>query len=472
MNKMKEIIKYLSVMLIFLALGLVSCDDELEQLPPEQLSNELVLGSYDNLVLATNAIYTPLVGSSWYGRDFTVIADLKGGNSKSSPLNSGRFQTDYNWANNESNTSGVWPSAYYLISRANNVINAIPEIDEIGITTEMLNQLKGEALFLRALAHFDLVRMYAQPYTFESAGPGVPVILVTEIASPSRNTVAEVYTQITADLLEAEGIIGTPDRNATDIAGMASKEAVQALLAKVYLYMANWQSAADYATLLINNSNYSLYTASNYTDVWGTDGASEVIFEIFGNSTQSGWGGYDDIGYIYNPEGYGDVCASNDLLNLFAAGDVRRDLFRDYTKEPGYEWPTKYPGKEIIRVNNVPVLRLSEMYLIRAEAIQNGASISGATSLADINTIITNRGLSSVSTISLNDIYNERRRELCFEGNQLWDLSRTGRGLDRDEAETNVVGDVDIAFPDYKWAMPIPYYEMDANSNMEQNTGY
>ncbi len=461
------------VMLVLIALGFTSCDDELTQLPPEQLSNDLVLSTYDNLVLATNGIYTQLYGTNWYGRDFTVIADLKGGNSKSSPLNTGRFQTEYNWANNQSNTSALWTNAYYLISRSNNIINAIPEIDETGVTPVMLGQLKGEALFLRALAYFDLVRMYAQPYSLDDgASPGVPVVLVTEIASPSRNTVAEVYNQITTDLTEAEGIIGTPDRGATDVAGLASKEAVQALLSKVYLYMENWQKAADYATLLINNSKYSLYTDANYETVWGTDGASEVIFEVFGNGTQSGWPGYDEIGYIYDPEGYGDVCATDDLLNLFEAGDVRRNLFKGFDDNPGFEWPTKYPGKDIVRVNNIPVLRLSEMYLIRAEVILKGASISGVTALGDYNSIRGNRGLDDASSITTNNIYNERRKELCFEGNQLFDLSRTGRGLDRDEAETNVSGEVDIDFPNYKWAMPIPYYEMDANPNIKQNTGY
>ena len=111
------------------------------------------------------------------------------------------------------------------------------------------------------------------------------------------------------------------------------------------------------------------------------------------------------------------------------------------------------------------------MYLIRAEAILNGAT-AGVTALVDYNKIRTNRGLAAAASVSLQDIYNERRLELCFEGNQLWDLSRTGRGLDRDEAETQIAGDVDISFPEYRWAMPIPYYEMDANTNMVQNPGY
>jgi len=467
--------KLLYISAIILALGalMTSCDDELELLPPEQISNELALSSYDNLVLATNGIYTPLYGVDWYGRDFTVIADLRGGNGKSSPLNTGRFQTEYRWANTPSTTSGLWASAYVSIARANNVINAIPNIDETGVTEEMLGQLKGEALFLRALSYFDLVRMYAQPYSYQNGETmGVPVVLETKIDKPARNTVSEVYQQILADLTEAEGITSTPDRAATDIAGLASKEAVQALMAKVYLYMEQWQNAADYATKIINSGKYQLYTADNYASAWGTDGASEVIFEVFGNSSQTGWAGYDEIGYIYHPDGYGDVCASQQLLDLYDANDVRTEVFKGSPKFSEFLWPNKYPGKDIIRVNNIPVLRLAEMYLIRAEAILEGASISGATAVGDYNMIRTNRGLTEVATVSLQNVYDERRRELCFEGNQVWDLSRTGRDLDRDEAETNMSTNIDVSFPDYKWAMPIPIAEIEANANVKQNPKY
>ena len=469
---MKEIIKYLAAVLIIFGFIFTSCDDELEQLPPEQLSNELVLSTYDNLVLATNGIYNLLYDANWYGREFTVIGDLKGGNSKSSPLNTGRFQTEYNWGNNASSTSGLWTPAYYLISRANNVINATEGFTQTGITEAMIGQLKGEALFLRALAYFDLVRMYAQPYTADNgASLGVPVVLVTENGQPARNTVAEVYAQIVADLTTAEGITGTADRGQTDDAAMVTKEAIQALLAKVYLYMGDWGNAATYATKLINNPKFALYTAAEYNSVWGVDAASEVIFEVYGNATQSSWPGYDEIGYIYDPDGYGDVCATNQLLDLFEAGDVRADLFKGHPDYSGFLWPNKYPGKDIIRVNNIPVLRLAEMYLIRCEATLKGAS-SGVPAINDINTIRAKRNASALGSVTLQNLYEERRRELCFEGNELWDLSRTGRGLNRDEAEVIIAGDVDIAFPDYRWAMPIPTFELSANANMVQNPGY
>ncbi len=126
---------------------------------------------------------------------------------------------------------------------------------------------------------------------------------------------------------------------------------------------------------------------------------SEIIFEVYGaegNSSHSNW---DVISYIMSPEGYGDIAASRDVYNLYEDGDVRKALFRNY--EPNYVndlWSLKYPGKAPdgnLREDNIPVLRISEMYLIRAEAILNGAFVSGATAHDDLNMIRSNRGASS-----------------------------------------------------------------------------
>jgi len=184
--------------------------------------------------------------------------------------------------------------------------------------------------------------------------------------------------------------------------------------------------------------------------------------------------------YMVDPEGYGDIATSDDLYSLFEVGDVRADLFRTHTPFPGDRWTLKYPGrlgKLPKREYNVPVLRLSEMHLIRAEAILNGATVSGVTALDDLNVIRTNRGLAAAVAVDLDELYDERRRELCFEGNELWDLSRTGRSLVRVDftGVTNqnvpwVQGGT--ALDNYLWALPIPQVEVDANENMEQNVGY
>lgn len=456
-----------------------SCKDFLVEQPQLEQTNELMLSSLDGLDLATAGAYSRLYSTDWYGRNLIVIGDLKGGNAKISPITSGRFVTEYMWNNQPGTSSLLWTEAYDVIAQANNIINAIEAgIDDPDATAENLSQLTGEAKFLRALGYFDLVKLYAQPYTSSSTGLGVPVVMLTEIGLPARNTVAETYDQVVADLLAAESALAETNlREGSDANSWASKPAAQALLARVYLYMGNWAKAAEYATKLINNSNYALYTAAEYTTwdkggLWGEDKpGKEMIFYLYGSEGNSAHGNWDVLPYIMGPKGYADVGASKDLINLYEDGDVRKDLFTNTDLYPDDFWSKKYPGKyDNLRVDNIPILRLAEMYLIRAEAILNGASVSGVTALSDYNMLRSNRGLANATTVTLTDIYNERRRELCFEGHQLFDLARTKRSLER--VDYDGATNQNIAFPDYRWAFPIPTAEVDANENMVQNEGY
>ncbi|NLM93851.1 MAG: RagB/SusD family nutrient uptake outer membrane protein [Bacteroidales bacterium] len=458
-----------------LAFLLPSCEDFLDLAPPLEMTTELSLSTIAGLEEATNGCYAPLYSTNWYGRAFPVIGDLKGGNAKASPLNSGRFRSEYTWTNNPSSTAGVYYQGYIAITRACNVLEYADKLEDPDASPARINQLKGESYFIRALAYFDLIRMYAQPYTQAPQSLGLPLIVKSEVSYPSRATVAEIYTQIEADLEEAIALLdfeSRPSASNGSTAAFANKYSALALRAKVALYKGEWQDAADYANLVITNGNYTLYNTANYLTVWGKNAQSEIIYEVFGKDGQSYYPGFDEIGHIYNPNGYGDVCATNDLMSLFEENDVRAGLFRGRDDLPGYSWTWKYPGKAHSRENNIPVLRLSEMYLIRAEAALNGAG--GYNALADYNAIRSNRGLTDAASVSLQDIYNERRRELCFEGNQLWDLSRTGRGLDRDENEILITEtfNIDIPFPDHRWAMPIPLNEILVNSNIVQNPGY
>lgn len=461
---------------------LVSCEDFLLQEPVLQQTSELTLSSFDGLNNATVGAYTPLYGANWYGGYYVLSSDMRGGNGKLKPNDAGYQFDSYTWNYTAENTENLWGSAYSTISRANNVINAIPTYEGNESEKATLQKYKAECLFIRAIAHFDLVRLYAQPYSSGKSGLGVPVVIETKIDEPARNTIEEVYSQVVSDLKEAESLFGDYKREGgADPKGFATKEAAQALLARVYLYMEDWQNAADYATKVIESGKYEMWTADQYVTVseneegaWGreTEG-SEVIFAVYGAQGNSGFPGQVGIPYMTNPEYHGDVCASNDLLNLYEDGDVRRDLFyADTQGRPvyeGYFWTNKYPSKTGDgSTNNTPVLRLSEMYLIRAEAIYKGASIAGVSALSDFNMVRTNRGLPTrTSSIILSDISDERRRELCFEGHMLFDLARRKEALVRNDYVAS--SNQNIPFPDKKWAVPIPKSEMNANENMVQN---
>ena len=482
--------RYIHKILAVLILGMlfVACSkDFLDQVPRLSQSNELSLSTYDGLNNATLGAYSLLCSQFWYGAEFVITSDLKGGNAKRGPINSGRYVSEYLWNNSPNVTSGLWNDAYSTIARANNVINVIDDgFSQAGIDQESLDILKGECLFLRALAYWDLVRIYSLPIALGEDNMGVPVVVKTENGYPARNTVGEVYERVVADLLTARTLLPEDNERGSDGA-WASKWTATALLSKVYLYSGKWQLAADNATDVINNAGFTLFTAAKYDTwdnggYWGSGGqGDEIIFQVDGSQGNTDHGFWEAISYILNPDGYGDVAASQDLLNLYEPGDVRGNLFVKPASHPTVSWTLKYPGRlgGVPQLDfNTPVLRLSEMYLIRAEALLHSATVAGVTALADFNVLRTKRGLTATSVAPmLDDIYKERRRELCFEGNELFDLARTQRSLVRNDYNGSMRKDVPFvvggtAIDNYLWAMPIPQAECDANVNMIQNPEY
>lgn len=473
--------------MITLAVLLSACEDFLVKEPRLSQSNELTLSTYDGLNSATGGVYAELCSTSWYGAGLVITADMKGGNAKRGSVVSGRYTDEYLWNNRPGATSGLWSTAYSTIAKANNVIEVIDAgFSESGVEQADLDLLKGECLFMRGLAYFDLARMYCQPYSAGTENLGVPVVLVTENGYPARNTVGETYDRVVTDLQDATALLPASNPRGDDAAS-ATKVAAQALLAKVHLYMENWQEAADLATTVIGTAGLSLFPDNVYSTwdkkgYWGSGGpGAEIIFQVDGTQANTYHGYWEAISYMMDPFGYGDCAASMDVISLYEPDDVRGKLFLQPSKFPGEYWSLKYPGRlggTPKREYNTPVLRLAEMYLIRAEAILNGATVTGVTALNDYNAIRTHRGLAAATAApSKNDIYAERRRELCFEGNELFDLARTQRSLVRTDFTGLTNKDVPFvaggtALVNYLWAMPIPQAEIDANVNCEQNPGY
>lgn len=462
------------------ALSLASCSDFLDKAPTTSQSTEVTLSNYAGLNKAAYAAIMPMY--RLYSGSYVLDVEMRSGNGRrelDGTFQSGRFHGQYIWNYSADNTSAMWGSAYYIISAANNVINNLEGKDsEAGVTEQDLNNLKAECLFTRALAHHMNVLYYAQPYTYQPDGLGVPVVLVTEIGTPARNTVKEVYAQIEADLLEAESIIDPKYARASLVDAKAgiTLPAIQALLSRVYLYMGEWAKSAEYASKVIGNSNFNLWTAEELPKVWTKDVADangEVIFEFYGNKSNGYYYSWDDISYVTNPDGYADCGVSKDLYDLYEDNDVRKSLHRTDAKEAsgGLLWTTKYAGKGAGTpdCNNVIVLRLAEMYLNRAEAYFKQSKITEA--MADINAIRANRGVDALTSIGMSDIQLERRLELAYEGHYLWDLGRWGKGVERTDF---TAGDQykNIPFPSYKWALPLPQRELNINPNLVQNPEY
>ena len=479
--------KIFAILTLVLTIGFVGCEDFLEEAPLLTQSSDLTMSTYGGLNNAVAGAYSPLVSTTWYGSFFVLDAEMRAGNAiipSNNDFTSGRMRTPHDLAYAPTITSGLWGFAYYVISMVNNVIDNLEGKDVGDVTAQDLDNLKAEALFLRALSHFDLLRTYALPYSKDPNGPGVPIILHTDKTAseqPARNSVSDVYEQIIADLLEAESIIDPTYARAgvTDSKAVATLPAIQALLSRVYLYSQNWQGAADYATKVINNSAFSMWAAADLEDVWGKEVAGtggEVIFEVYGKRANAYDAWWEGPSHMTNPKGYADCAAHPDLVGMYDAGDVRGDLFRtDADGVSGSMWTTKYIGKgdgdavSTPDANNVIVLRLSEMYLNRAEALINGASVSGATALGDLNIIRANRGAAALGSAGAGAVFEERRMELAFEGHIWFDYARTNRNMSRTKSDGSLIS---LASDDGRWALPIPKRELDVNANLIQNEGY
>lgn len=462
-----------------------SCSDFLTEEPKQEQSNELTFATFDGVNKAAAAMYGMFQSDAWYDGEFTLMSELRCGNAKNptSVPGSGRYRTDTQWIYSDHSTSPLWSYAYYTIARANNVINNLD--DKVGkdATQQQVNNVKAEALFIRALCYFDLVITYCQPYNYnatEDDKMGVPLVLVTENGKPARDSKENVYNQIVADLLQAESIMADDYVRAgvTDKAATPTKPAIQALLSRVYLYMNKWQEAADYATKVINNKKYELAPADAYAAMFSAATApegGEIIFEVYGSDKNEYWdnSGWAHLPYITTTDdqgSHGDVCATKDLYDLYSEGDVRKSMFKQHGND---YFPTKYSGKpkdSDPKYTNVPILRLSEMYLNRAEAIINGASIQGVTAESDLRKIATVRGASQTAAATKQGVFDERRRELAFEGHITADYARCNKSMTRKDFDDSK--NKDVAFPSYMWALPIPHRELTANPNVAPNPGY
>ena len=461
--------------------------------PPMDQSDELALSTFEGIDGATAGNYRAVI--SWYGASFPLTFDVMCGNGMVGPVNTGRMRQEPAWNYTSTSTMGLWSSAYSAILGCNKALTAINEgkFSRNGVSDEQINNIKAENLFLRALAYFDLVRVYAQPYGYIKANGitgveamGVPIVLKDDLsARPSRNTVAEVYENlIIPDLVEAERLMSDSYVRAgvKDVVATVTKPVIQALMARVYLHHEDWQLAADYATKVIKNGRFRLLSGDRFVSMWdgsvdvAPQSGSEIIFEVYVSQSD---GSRSDLGdYLTAPEvaggaGYGDVRVSNDLIDLYDATDVRlTGLTKTNSKYPGYRWSTKYPGKNgLLAYNNVPVLRISEMYLIRSEAIYRGATVSGVTAIDDLNRVATNRNAEAYASVTLDNLFEESRKEFLFEGHVFFDMKRLQKSLVRTDYDLDPLTK-NIDFPSYRWALPIPENDILYNDNMDQNPGY
>ncbi|WP_131535408.1 RagB/SusD family nutrient uptake outer membrane protein [Pedobacter nototheniae] len=437
-----------------------ACKKQLEIDPKQSIDAKDALKTTADVQNALIGAYTTLATGDLYGTNLVFVPDLYASDNYLNWV--GSFSTYRNISgkailSSNADATRTWVSAYKAINTANIVLSALGVVSNNDTRTV----IEGKALFIRGIMHFELVRLYAQPYnaTGANSGLGVPIIskavstIDNVVQSVPRNTIAEVYIAVENDLKTA----------ITKLASVNDQYAAKAFLARVYLQEEKYALARDLANDIISNSPYHLITNSLEAP-FRTKNSNEGIFEIQQNEQSNAGTANDGLATFYSSYknstggnvGRGDVRINTVFYNSFEAGDKRQtEMIYDGTGARTGLFTKKWYGY----FDNIPVCRITEQYLIRAECnFRLGTSV-GATPADDINILRTRAGLGTIA-LTLDVILNEREKELDFEGFKLHDYKRTKRSIGV------------YPYDDPKLVFPIPDREMTANKALEQNPGY
>lgn len=480
MMKKLNIQSIFTTVIVATSVCLTSCDGYLTTLPSDSLVSDGAITTAEVQKSALNGAYAGLISVSdkdntsyyYYGVDFIARAEV-GGDDTQTNKTSDRTEQYYRYTYRQNNApDDLWFPPYAVINRVNVLLEAIDK-GEVPMSDVVKNS-KGEALAIRALAHFNLLITYGAPYLKDNgASLGVPVVkeVLTAAELPARQTVAQGYAAVLEDLTDALSFI---DENKNY--GHFNRWAVKALLARVNLYKGDYDAAYGYAKDVVENGPYELIKNSDYVDSWKLEETSESIFDLALSSTTYA-GGRELWGAVVAPSEYGAVVATKDFLDLLNEdpNDVRLGLL--ITDKNGTKRTiNKYPGRAgSVAVNNVRVIRLSDIYLIGAEAALKKAA-PDQTLADDYLYKIQNRANSATvkTTATLDLIMKERRKELVLEGHRLYDVLRQGIEITRKGGNhfLNATDLVTVNWNDYRTIMPIPQAEIDANTNIQQNPEY
>ena len=470
------------------AASFLSCGKKFLNEPPRTVTIQDLLNSSDGALRLIAAVYNKLYAweehsFSWIGISSITSDDADKG---SDPGDSGTDKNDLdNWTFTPSaiSFSEVWISNFEGIGRATYALKFLPDIN-----TPDRDRFIGEAKLLRAYFYFNLVRTFG-------GVPKIDNVLQSEVdieTASTRASAADIYAYIESDLNDA--ITKLPVNVAAAENGRVSRGAAQALLAKVSLYQKKWAQAKSMADAVIASGQYSLLT--DYSKIWREAGefSSESIWEVnaIGTTPNKGIEGYFVVQAPRgdNGLGWGFNTPTQDLVNAYEPGDVRKAatiMFAGQTlwdgfvvsplaSNPRYNYKSyvsktkeSFNGDDWNSNKNLRILRYGEVLLIKAEAENELGNIGPAQSA--LNQIRNRAGLPNTTAATQTDlrnaIYKERRVEMAFEHDRMFDLRRTGRAgvVLRAHGKPYVDGKHDL--------FPIPQHEIDlSNGKLMQNPGY
>lgn len=481
--------KKLHIILIIIVLGsFTSCKNFLDVEPTDSGDSETSLQTTTDAKVRISGIMRKMSNGLYYGRNFPLYADAKGGDL--AVFSKGRgydYLYEFNHSESSNAYSGVWTQSYNIIAQINNLLENIDRLETSG-NTDDFSVYKGQALTARAIIYFDLVRLYGKAYNDDKSAYGVPNITHTLQADAQelRASVEENYKQIMDDLLAAAPLLPK-----TKVNGSINYYANKAMQARVHLYKEEYKDALTAAEEIINSGTYSLYANSDWVDSWEKEFADESIFELAilpseGDLGTSSLGAY----YRRNQHGggsyLGNFLASDAFIDRLGEDpdDIRFGVM-DLDETGRFGSLYKYSGS-VERVNkgeenstaiNIKVIRLSEIYLIAAEAALADDKEKAANYLNEIRKRSPNLPLATQSSVNLKMIQNERSKELFGEGHRFFDMIRWNEPITfNDElgnlSVTHREKTIDRTF--HKTILPIPLDEILANPKIkeQQNPGY
>jgi hypothetical protein len=498
---MKHII-YAIVFVVIGAFSLTSCDDFLNMQPTNSGNASGAIATPADAKVALNGIMSSMTSSSYYGRNFFMYGDAKGGDLTIYSAGRG-LDGLYSFSHTPTSGSysGFWTVGYYCIMQINNLLENINRLQEAG--TAGLDFYEGQALTLRALIYFDLVRLYGLPYNYNKTSYGVPLAVTTlnSDAQLTRATVEENYDQILEDLAAGKTLLASDKSVQKGYIGYYANLAIEA---RVKLYMENYDGALTAAKEIINDNKYQLYTPSAWVNSWSSEFGSESIFELGIYPTESDLG-TSSLGFylmriaqVTGASGY--FYASDYYLNRL--GEDPEDVRWGIMDEDEYWYNTQisrkgacykymgglirsdgtFPGdgKESQTAVNIKVIRLSEIYLIAAEAALNASTPdkeAAASYLNEIRKRAPNLAPATAATITDDMILDERSKELFAEGQRFFDMIRKNKIIEfNDDFQDIPVSTrnktIDRTF--YKIVLPISQDEINVNPAIgdQQNSGY
>jgi hypothetical protein len=440
-----------------------SCSNEFVNTDFFQSVQQGPLNSIEELESFVRGQYSTMRATTYYGCDFLMIPEVRSDNMYSDFANgAGYYQTvaSYSMTSTDAYASGTYLAMYTTIAKANIVINNVPSKalswkasqDPVVIQNKS-NYLQGQSYAARALALFDLLRLFGQEYSGGTLGVVVPT-KYDPTGNQARLSVSATRAQIEADFDKALVLMNTASLNAYSDKTSLNTLSVKALMSRYYLYKGDFARVRSLVSDIVAANKYAVVAAPDYSRSFTqANSATNSIFELaIGTINDLGT---TSVAYKLNvaPAGYGNMKVLPALRSSYIADDVRL---------AGISPANVLNGKYVGTADNVHLIRYEEVLLNGAEAELNpGGTLSKA--LTYFNLIQAKRGvatgaLAPAVVLTLNNVYTERKKELVGEGFGYWDLLRLGKSITQ-RSSSGVAGTVRL-IGDNLLAFPIPRNEL------------